>query len=284
MEPFMQQPTQMLLSASRAMPRRSFIASLTATLLVSGCIKAAKQIDGDWARSGTDANAIDHDPWDKILADHARPANDGINRIDYKGIKDRSAAALTAYIKALENIKISNYPRDEQFAYWINLYNAATVQAIVTHYPLKSIRNIGTLGQGPWNDKVLKVEGRALSLDDIEHGILRPIWKDVRIHYAVNCASLGCPNLALKAYRAATLEAMLEEAAGIYINHPRGFQQVDGKLLASSIFDWYQSDWGSEENVLIHARKYATGKTAIMLETAKSIDGYKYNWSLNDIA
>jgi hypothetical protein len=282
-EPFMPQLPNMPISSHGAMPRRGFIASLGAALLLSGCVKAAKQIEGNWATSGTNADVINHDAWDKILADHARAADDGVNRIDYKAIKERSAAELSAYIKALENTKISEYPRDEQFAYWINLYNAATVQAIVSHYPLKSIRNIGTLGQGPWKDKSLKVEGRALSLDDIEHGILRPIWKDVRIHYAVNCASIGCPNLALKAYRAATLEAMLEEAARAYINHPRGFDQVDGKIVASSIFDWYQSDWGSAENVLSHARKYATGKTASILANAKSIDGYEYNWSLNDI-
>jgi hypothetical protein len=254
-----------------------------AALLATGCAPEAKQADGNWAVSGTKAEAINHDAWDKLLATHASASEDGVNRIDYKSIKTKSAAELKAYVKALQALKISEYSRDEQFAYWVNLYNAATVQVIIDNYPLESIRDIGLLGQGPWKNKIVTVEGKELSLDDIEHGILRPIWKDVRIHYAVNCASIGCPNLALKAYRAATLETMLDDAARAYINHPRGFDQIDGQLVASNIFEWYQSDWGSDADVLTHARKYATGKTAALLKNAKAIDAYDYDWSLNDI-
>jgi hypothetical protein len=252
-------------------------------LLAAGCAPEAKQAEGNWAVSGTKAQAINHDAWDKLLSTYASASDDGVNRIDYKGIKTKSAAELKAYLEALQAVRISEYTRDEQFAYWVNLYNAATVKVIIDNYPLESIRDIGLLGQGPWKDKMVKVEGKALSLDDIEHGILRPIWNDVRIHYAVNCASIGCPNLALKAYRAATLEPMLEEAARAYINHPRGFDQIDGQLVASNIFEWYQSDWGTDADVLTHARKYATGKTATVLKNAKAIDAYDYDWSLNDI-
>jgi hypothetical protein len=264
------------------MPRRYFLATGCASLLVSACSKEAKQAAGNWAVSGTKAEAIDHDAWDKILAAYASASEDGVNRVHYKALKTEAAVELKVYVKALEAAAISEYPRNEQFAYWVNLYNAATVQVILDNYPLKSIKDIGLLGQGPWKDKLLKVEGVLLSLDDIEHGILRPIWKDVRIHYAVNCASIGCPNLALKAYRGGTLELMLEEAARAYINHPRGFDRLDGQLLVSNIFEWYQSDWGNEEDVLAHARKYATGKTAKLLEGAKTIDAYDYNWLLND--
>lgn len=267
-----------------AMQRREFMAAIGAALLVSACSREAKQAEGNWATAGTKAEPINHDAWDKILTSHAIAAGDGVNRVDYKAIKTRVAAELKAYVKALEAITITEYPRDEQFAYWVNLYNAATVQVIIDNYPLESIRDIGLLGQGPWKDKILKVEGKSLSLDDIEHGILRPIWKDVRIHYAVNCASIGCPNLALKAYRADTLEEMLEEAARAYINHPRGFNRIDGQLIASNIFEWYQSDWGGEEDVLAHARKYAADETAALLKDATAIDAYDYDWSLNDIA
>lgn len=263
--------------------RRSFMVGVGAALLLASCAPEAKQVDGNWETSGTNAEAISHDAWDKILAEYARPADDGVNRVDYKGIKTRAAGELKAYLAALQSIKISEYPRDEQFAYWVNLYNAATVQVILDNYPLESIRDIGLLGQGPWKDKFLKVEGKALSLDDIEHGILRPIWKDVRIHYAVNCASIGCPNLALKAYRAGTLEPMLDDAARAYINHPRGFARIKGQLVASNIFEWYQSDWGEETDVLAHARKYATAETVALLKDAEGIDSYDYDWALNDI-
>jgi hypothetical protein len=266
------------------MQRRGFLAAVGTMLIVSACSNQAKQADESWAAAGTNTDPINHDAWDKILASYASAADDGINRVDYKAIKTKAAAELKAYVKALEAVAITEYPKDEQFAYWVNLYNAATVQVITDNYPLESIRDIGLLGQGPWKDKILKVEGKSLSLDDIEHGILRPIWKDVRIHYAVNCASLGCPNLALKAYRADNLEPMLEEAARAYINHPRGFNRIDGQLIASNIFEWYQSDWGSEEDVLAHALKYATGETAALLKEATAIDAYDYDWSLNDIA
>ncbi len=263
--------------------RRSFIGAIGASFFVAACIPKAKQADANWGTSGVKAEPINHDAWDAILTNYARPGDDGVNRVDYNGIKTKAASELKAYLIALQSVTISEYPRDEQFAYWVNLYNAATVQQIVDNYPLESIRDIGLLGQGPWKDKLLKVEGRKLSLDDIEHGILRPIWNDVRIHYAVNCASIGCPNLALKAYRANTLEAMLEDAARAYINHPRGFARIEGRLVASNIFQWYQSDWGKEADVLAHARKYATGKVATMLNGANGIDGYDYDWALNDI-
>jgi hypothetical protein len=268
-------------ASSITLKRRDFVAVVGATLLLAACAPAAKQVDGNWATSGNKIEPINHDAWDKILANYVRPANDGINRVDYKGIKAKAAAELQSYVTSLEAIKISEYPRNEQFAYWVNLYNATTVRVIVDNYPIESIRDIGLFGQGPWKEKLLTVEGKKLSLDDIEHGILRPIWKDVRIHYAVNCASMGCPNLALKAYRPNTLELMLEEAARDYINHPRSFAKIKGKLVASNIFEWYQSDWGSAADVLTHARKYATGDTAAVLKDAKTIDSYDYGWSLN---
>lgn len=279
----MSQPSSTYRAVSFPWQRRSFIAAVGASFFVTACIPKAKQADGNWAMSGTKAEPINHDAWDTILTNYARRAEDGVNRVDYKGIKTNAAGELKAYLAALQSITISEYPRDEQFAYWVNFYNAATVQVIVDNYPLESIRDIGVLGLGPWKDKFLAVEGQKLSLDDIEHGILRPIWKDVRIHYAVNCASIGCPNLALKAYRANTLEAMLDDAARAYINHPRGFTKKNGKLVASNIFEWYQSDWGKEADVLTHARKYATGNVAAILNGATGIDGYDYDWALNDV-
>jgi hypothetical protein len=145
---------------------------------------------------------------------------DGVNRFAYGTVTQEDQAALKAYLGTLRALRPQDYNRDEQFAYWANLYNAATVDLIIKAYPVKSIRDLGFASLGPWRKIILTVNGKALSLDDIEHGILRPIWRDVRIHYAVNCASIGCPNLALKAYRAAVLNDMLEEAARDYICSP----------------------------------------------------------------
>lgn len=264
--------------------RRSFLAVIPATMLLAACAKSAKSIDEGWAVSGTAADAIDHSAWDALLAKYVKPAADGVNRVDYAAIKAQDLAALQHYLAALQAVDIQQYAKDEQFAFWVNLYNAATVALIVKKYPVDSIREIGALGLGPWGDKLLKVSGKALSLDDIEHGILRPIWKDVRIHYAVNCASIGCPNLARQAFTAERLEPMLEAAARDYINHPRGFARVDGRLVASNIFDWYVADWGNQAGVLDHARQYATDATKAVLGDATKIDRHGYDWSLNDAA
>jgi hypothetical protein len=266
-------------------PHRLFIlamATAALALVPTACAPAAQTADTDWAVSGEIAEPVDHRVWDALLQRYVNPSADGVNRVDYAALRQNDRETLRRYLDGMQAINITQYPRDEQFAYWVNLYNAATVDVIIENYPLGSIRDIGLIGQGPWKDKVLTVAGKRLSLDDIEHGILRPIWKDVRIHYAVNCASIGCPNLAPRAYTGANLEAMLEEAATGYVNHPRGFARIEGKLVASSIYDWYSSDWGEQSDVLQHARQYATPETREVLGQASAIDGFDYNWSLNE--
>jgi hypothetical protein len=263
--------------------RRLNLALSTALLALMpvACVPEARTVDAEWTQAGTIAEPIDHRQWDELLSRYVKPSADGINRVDYAALKQNDAATLSAYLAAMQAIDITQYPRDEQFAYWVNLYNAATLDLILANYPLTSIRDIGLIGQGPWKEKILTVDGKELSLDDIEHGILRPIWKDVRIHYAVNCASIGCPNLANRAYSAKRLEQMLDEAAKSYINHPRGFSRVNGELVASSIYDWYVSDWGNQADVLNHARKYATPETKELLKNSTSVDAFHYDWSLN---
>ncbi len=269
-------------SSNRHLGRRTLLGAISAVLVLGACSKQTTNTDQKWTQAGTASETIDHGVWDQILSKYVKVAEDGVNRVDYAALKKDDAAALTRYLAALQAVEIEKYPKNEQFAFWVNLYNAATVDVILKNYPLKSIRDIGLLGQGPWKAKAVKVSGTDLSLDDIEHGILRPIWKDVRIHYAVNCASIGCPNLAPKAYTAETLNAMLDEAAQSYINHPRGFARVDGALVASSIFDWYVDDWGDQAAVLEHARKYASEKTKAVLGATTQIDSHDYDWSLND--
>ena len=110
--------------------------------------------------------------------------------------------------------------------YWINLYNAFTVHLILEHYPQDSIVDIryGFFDFGPWDEKLLQIEDEEVSLNDIEHRILRPIWKDPRLHYALNCASLGCPNLQPESFYPGNVESLLNSRARDYINHPRGLR------------------------------------------------------------
>jgi hypothetical protein len=183
-------------------------------------------------------------------------------------------------------LPISAYNGAEQKAYWINLYNALTVEVILSHYPVKSIRNIGIspglFSRGPWDAKLATIEREKLSLNDIEHRILRPIWKDARVHYAVNCASLGCPNLQRMAYTGENTESLLEKGAGEYINHPRGLAIKNGKLQVSSIYDWFKDDFGAgRDRLLEHWLKYADGDLAGALKSYEGSLAYGYDWSLN---
>lgn len=171
-------------------------------------------------------------------------------------------------------------------AYWINLYNAATVELILDHYPVRSITRIksGLFSFGPWDRKLLKVDGHKLSLNDIEHRILRPLFKDPRIHYAVNCASLGCPDLAPRAYTAENLEQMLEDGARRYVNHPRGVSIEDGELIVSSIYVWFRADFGGTDAAVVeHLRRYAATELKAGLMRHSDIDDDRYDWALNDL-
>lgn len=227
---------------------------------------------------------VDYAPYAAFLARYVRPSADGVNRVAYGRVTPGDKAALKAHLRALQAVDVDRLTRPQQMAYWINLYNAKIVDLVLDAYPVPSIRKVqgGLLGLGPWGRKLLSVKGEAVSLNDVEHRILRPIWRDPRIHYAVNCASLGCPDLAREPFRADRLDAQLDAAARAFVNHPRAFARVDGALTASSIYDWYGVDFGGPAGVLAHARRYADTRTAALLKGATSIEEFRYDWSLND--
>jgi hypothetical protein len=229
---------------------------------------------------------IDHGPWTGFLECYVVVGDDGIHRVAYGSVTAEDRRRLDTYLRSLQQTPIGRFRRAEQLAFWINLYNALTVRVILDHRPVESIRDIsispGLLSQGPWGRKLLEVDREPVSLDDIEHRILRPIWGDPRIHYAVNCASIGCPNLATQAFTASNTERLLEEAAVAYVNHPRGAAVRDGDLHASSIYDWFEADFGGESGVLEHLRRYARPELASELAGVNEIQAYEYDWSLNE--
>ena len=230
---------------------------------------------------------VDHADWDRFLDNYVVESADGVNRVAYGRVRSEDRDGLSTYIDALSAIPIGGYSRKEQLAYWTNLYNALTVKVVLDNYPVTSIRDIdispGIFADGPWGKKLVMVEGEKLSLNDIEHRILRPIWRDPRIHYAVNCASVGCPNLGKRAFTGANVEDALDTAAGNFINHPRAVQVVGGKLTVSSIYSWFQIDFGeNEENVIDHLRQYALPDLLAELAAVDTIDDDTYDWNLND--
>ena len=230
------------------------------------------------------ARMVDHSAWDGLLGrylDSEHPS--GVNRFDYAAVSPEDRRVLDEYLDELQSLSPASLNRDEQMAYWFNLYNALTVRVILDHYPAASIRDISLPGSrgGPWKAALVTVEGRPLSLDNIEHDILRPLWGDPRIHYAVNCASIGCPDLAPRAYRGAILEEMLDEAARSYINHPRGVSMNGRRLTLSSIYSWYKEDFGNREELYAHLLGYADGETAEAVRASKGRPRYRYDWALN---
>ena len=230
---------------------------------------------------------IDHSAWDLLLQKYVIPDHpSGINRFFYKRVSAGDRDVLEKYVHRLQQVRVSSLNREEQKAYWINLYNSLTVKIVLDHYPVKTIRDIdispGLFQDGPWDAKLLSIEGEPVSLNDIEHRILRPIWQDNRVHYGLNCASLGCPNLLPKAFTAVNQKKMLDSGARQYVNHPRGVR-VGKRLQVSSIYKWFQEDFGStEQGVIDHLLLFADVELAAALKKKSKGLRYEYDWQLNE--
>jgi hypothetical protein len=266
---------------------------LAAAIALSGCTTLEAQLApaaeplARWKRHDPGSRqTVDHRAWGTVLARYRVAGADGIARFRYAAVTPADRAALGQYVARLEAVDIDLLARPEQFAFWVNLYNAATLRLVLDRYPVKSIRDIalgGLFESGPWGAKLVAVKGERLSLDDIEHRILRPLWRDPRIHYVVNCASLGCPEAPPVPLTGANAESMLVAAARTYINHSRGAAVRHGRLEVSSIYRWYREDFGgSEAGVIAHLRRYAAPALAAQLAAVSAIDRYRYDWSLND--
>lgn len=221
-----------------------------------------------------------------LLTQYVYPSPDGVNRVDYDRWRDNTAdrQALSDYIARLEATSLAPLSRDARFAFWANLYNAVTVRLILDENPSRSIRQIRPhlFSLGPWKAKRVTVEGTRLSLDNIEHDTLRAHYGDPRVHYALNCASIGCPDLRTAAWEPETLHADLDAAARDYVNHPRGVTVRPDGLVISKIYKWFREDFGdSAEGVIEHLLRYADGDLRSAIEARPRIAGHRYDWRLN---
>ena len=237
---------------------------------------------GVWDKSDERSEkVIDHSSWSQLLSRYIQELPDG-SVFTYKQVSKQDRQHLKAYLDSLTSIDPRGYNRQQQKAYWVNLYNALTINLILEHYPIKSITKIGPWYKfGPWNEVITEVSGVELTLNDIEHRILRPLWQDKRIHYVVNCASMGCPDLAGQAFTDTNIDSMLEAAARRFINQEKGVVFIDGKLVLSRIYEWYIDDFGSEGALLRHIKQYSSPHTVKKIENYKGVLNYQYNWSLN---
>ncbi len=267
--------------------RTPIIALLSAGLLTGGLVEA---------------NGFDHryTTYAEVLTRHVR-----VPRVDYAALRaDRSR--LDRAVAEFDSPAARDEPRwsrEQRMAFWINAYNAFTLRAIVDHYPIKSgwltlhPRNSIRQIDGVWNKLKWQAAGRSVTLDDIEHKILRPTFKDARIHFAVNCASVSCPPLAAEPYRPDTLGAQLDAAARQFLATPEGLR-VDGDTLrVSSIFKWYGDDFiekfapvvpGSrdarERAILGAIVRNGPAGPAERARSGRAVIRYlDYDWSLNDL-
>jgi hypothetical protein len=243
------------------------------------------------------ANTFDHGQWDALLKQHVLPLNGGqATQVDYQGFAD-DKVQLDRYLADLSQVttpEFDAWPKDEQLAFLINAYNAWTVDLILTKWPdLDSIKDLGRFFSSPWSKSFIPLLGETRSLDDIEHTMIRGFdrYQDPRIHFAVNCASVGCPALRNEAYVGSRLEAQLEEQTQLFLED-RSRNRIDsGKLALSSIFKWYREDFEKgwqgylslEQFLLDYSEPLSLSSEEMQMLRDKSmpIRFLDYDWALN---
>ena len=209
-----------------------------------------------------------HDALNNLLSKYV--SSSGV--VDYKGLKGHEPQ-LDGYLESLNpHVPKSSDTSKEAMAFWMNAYNAFTVKLILKNYPLSSIRDLD--GGNPWDSKWIKLGGKTYSLNNIEHDILRPTFKDPRIHFAVNCAAKSCPKLGNTAFAAETLESQLETLTKSFVNNTMANSVTSGALELSKIFEWYVVDFGD-------LRQFIDKYSKVEVSPSASISYRDYNWSLN---
>jgi hypothetical protein len=234
--------------------------------------------------------------YDALLKKHV---TDG--RVDYKALKS-DPVALDRYLDSAARIpeaQFNTWTEPRRLAFLINLYNASTLKLIVDHYPVKSIKDIGSFFRGPWDQPVVKLYGNAITLNHLEHKILRKQYDEPRIHMALVCAAKGCPPLRSEAYVADKLDEQLNDQARKYLSTPAGLR-IDRKkrvVYFSSIFKWYGNDFiakyspaagfqgldNTERAVANFCSRHLPASDSEFLKRGGySVKYLDYNWSLNE--
>ena len=249
------------------------VAGLLLLLTTNACIAQTYDV-------ASNSKPVTHETWDALLKKHVS-AKGGV---DYQGfILD--SVKLNSYLKLLSDNhpNAKNWSRNEQLAYWINAYNAFTVKLVIKHYPVKSIKDIKKgvpFVNTVWDIKFIKIEGATYDLNNIEHSIIRPKFKDPRIHFAVNCASGSCPNLLNEAFTAKRLDEQLDKVARSFLaDKSKNKIASASKAELSKIFSWYKGDFTEKGQTLVgFINKYAPLK----LDDKAELSYLDYDWSLNE--
>ena len=224
------------------------------------------------------ANAGDWDLLDAVLAQYVAPtqrAGISFNGVDYTALaKDPRYPQLLTQIENAQPVAFAN--RDERLAFYINAYNVYAIKMVIDNLPLDSIRDVGSIFTPVWKKTVGNIAGEPVSLDQIEHTILRSMGEP-RIHFAIVCASLSCPNLRREAYRADMLEQQLEDQAKVFLsNETKGLALAGPRVRLSQIFDWFEEDFDTAGGVEAFVRRYHDLPQQISWRA-----NLPYDWNLN---
>ncbi|WP_100610090.1 DUF547 domain-containing protein [Confluentibacter lentus] len=215
------------------------------------------------------AQNVDHSEWTSILKKYV--SENG--QVDYKNLK-KDRKLLTDYISHLDkNTPKDNWEKEDKLAYWINAYNALTVDLILQNYPIKSIKDI----KNPWEQRLWKLGNTWYNLDEIEHDILRKM-NEPRIHFAIVCASYSCPKLQNEAFVASKLDIQLTTATKTFLADKNRNELSENSLKISKIFDWFSKDFKQNGTVIDFINQYSD----INISKTAKVNYKDYNWALND--
>jgi hypothetical protein len=219
---------------------------------------------------GVDFDIHNHHTWDQVLKKMVTEKGE----VDYQGImNDRKE--LDQYLTELAAHPVEDtWSRSQKLAYWINAYNAFTVVLIVNNYPVNSIRDIDR----PWEKKFISLGGESYSLNQIEHDIIRPKFKEPRIHFAVVCAAVSCPKLLNKAYLPETLDQQLDDQTRYFINQSGKNLISKDRVELSQLFKWYGKDFRQTGSIIEYLNQYSE----VQIDARAKMSFAKYDWSLNE--
>ena len=225
----------------------------------------------------TGSQPISHEIWDGLLREHVTPEG----YVDYAGIQ-RDSARFEEYIGLLRSAHPSpkTWSRDERLAYWYNAYNAFTVELILKHYPLGSIKDIksGVPGLNTvWDIKFINIEGREYDLNNLEHGIVRPNFNEPRSHFALNCASISCPSLRNEAYDPGRLDEQLDDQARKFLASDKKNFISPERVNVSKLFSWYKGDFTQDMDLIAYLNQYAP----VEINADATVEHTEYLWGLN---
>ena len=211
---------------------------------------------------------VSHAPLDAMLRKYVSASG----KVDYASFK--SDPTIARYLGMLESASPAVMSRNEEMAFWINVYNIYTIKLIIDNNMPKSIKDIGS----PWDKKFIKIDGQTYSLNQVENEILRSKFNDPRVHFAINCASISCPKLHNTAFTASNVEGELEKLTKEFVNDSAMNYLSEGSIKISNIFNWYGIDFKKEGSVIDWLNKYSN----VQIDSSAKITYMNYNWNLNN--